>query len=122
MITIAFLLTLILFGISIIKSCQMFDRIIQREHDVYNKYWIMDGKPVGFFWYSNETVRPFDSYNIRWRLSMQFFLKTPVWVSMDQDLASMRKCRLWAACAIFFGAFPCSVFIMDLIESRWYER
>jgi hypothetical protein len=60
MITIAFLLTLILFGISIIKSCQMFDRIIQREHDVYNKYWIMDGKPVGFFWHSNETVRPFD--------------------------------------------------------------
>lgn len=86
MIAIALFLPFILFTL---LTFYLFDRVVKFEYSNYRKYWIADGKPIGFFWVPEEARGEFlrlpkiSSSFVRSRFAGYWIYTTPEWTKGD---------------------------------------
>jgi hypothetical protein len=86
MIAVVIFLPFILFTL---LTFYLFDRVVKFEYRNYRKYWIADGKPIGFFWVPEEARGEFlglpkiSSSFKRSRLSFRWIYTTPKWARGD---------------------------------------
>ncbi|HEY0051763.1 MAG TPA: hypothetical protein VGB68_20870 [Pyrinomonadaceae bacterium] len=73
----------------ILFTFYLFDRVVKFEFGNYRKYWIADGKPIGFFWVPEEARGEFlrlpkiSSSIKRTRFASRWIYTTPSWARGD---------------------------------------
>jgi hypothetical protein len=75
--------------LNVLFSFYLFDRVVKFEYRNYRKYWIDDGKPIGFFWVPEEARGKFlrmpniRSGFARSRFASYWIYITPEWTKGD---------------------------------------
>ncbi len=108
-------ITFPLFFVSLLKSFILFDRLLRLEYDLHHESWIVDGKPDGFFWSSNESVPSLAGYKVRYRIYIDWCFHQPKWIKPVDRRAVilMREFRIWWCIAPISGLL--SLVIMFLV-------
>lgn len=80
-----------LFLASAIVTFCLFDSLVKIEFERHREHWILDGKPIGFFWQPKGSGDSFLSLLLggsvaRSRRSMEWLFLTPDWAMTDTDV------------------------------------
>ena len=98
-----------LFLISTIVTFCLFDSLVKIEFKRHRGHWILDGKPIGFFWQPKQTGESFSSLLLlgsvaRSRRSLEWLFRTPEWaVAGEEEGTRLRNFRVSGYSAMGLG-------------------
>jgi hypothetical protein len=64
----------------ILRAFVLFDRLLGIEYERYHHCWVMDGRPIGFFWVPEGSSTLAGSFS-RASVAMTWLFITPEWIA-----------------------------------------
>lgn len=98
-----------LFLVLLIVTFCLFDKLVKIEFERHHEHWILDGKPIGFFWQPKQTGHSFlflwvGGSVARSRRSMEWLFLTPDWAITDTEVRTkLRYFRVSGFTSICMG-------------------